>query len=389
MCGSALPLSLLLWTAISTTEGKVTALASVTAEAGRPFILGCNITTVAGDTIRQVRWTNNLNKLILAYEQSVPVRISHQQANIQLTRHHNDASYITIKNVQPQDEGCYTCYFDVFPSGSQEAKTCIKVSACPDWGHRRFIFPREIPEVLETKGRVHLHGNKTAISGKPATLSCWYSISKQVVQVLWKKTAEQGDTTRVVSYAMNGHYNLEKQFVDRVNLSRTLDNSELTIQSVKTEDEACYTCEFHTYPDGSKSGTACLSVYVLPNPEVTHVTMSTGITEANCTAQSRPAAEITWNVDGDNRTSGPPIVSEYDQGDGTTIVTSTLSFQTVLLNQVKCIVNHSGLEKPLSVSVNPNMAPAMVILLSVCGVAAVLLLCLCVCLCKCFVCIED
>lgn len=31
----------------------------------------------------------------------------------------------------------------------------------------------------------------------------------------------------------------------------------------------------------------------------------------------------------------------------------------------------------------------MVILLSVCGVAAVLLLCLCVCLCKCFICTDG
>ena len=35
------------------------------------------------------------------------------------------------------------------------------------------------------------------------------------------------------------------------------------------------------------------------------------------------------------------------------------------------------------------VGPAMVILLSVCGVAAVLLLCLCVCLCKCFICTDG
>lgn len=35
------------------------------------------------------------------------------------------------------------------------------------------------------------------------------------------------------------------------------------------------------------------------------------------------------------------------------------------------------------------VTPAMVILLSVCGVAVVLLLCLCVCLCKCFVCTNG
>lgn len=86
------------------------------------------------------------------------------------------------------------------------------------------------------------------------------------------------------------------------------------------------------------------------------MTSPSGVTEANCTAQSRPAAEIMWNVGGDNRTLGPPISSVYDQGDGTTIVTSTLLFQSGLLSDlsVKCIVHHQGLEKPLTVSLNSN-----------------------------------
>ncbi|XP_026219527.1 nectin-2-like [Anabas testudineus] len=368
MCASALPLCLLLWTVVSRAQVKVNAPSSLIAEAGYPLTFGCNITTSAGETVRQVRWLNSQNTVVLAYEQSVPLRISRQDPGVQLFVHFNNASYMTIKKVQPEDEGCYSCVFDIFPTGSQKGKTCITVT-----------------------GKVHLEGNKTAISGKPVTLSCLYSFPEKVQQVLWRKTAEQGDTTKVASYAKRGHHNIQQPFRGRVSLSRTLDDSQLTIQPVRTEDEACYTCEFHTFPDGTRSATACLSVYVLPKPEVTYVTSPSGVTEANCTAQSRPAAQITWNVGGDNRTLGPPISSEYDQGDGTTIVTSTLSFQSGLLSDmlVKCIVRHRGLEKPLSVSLYTDMGPAMVILLSVCGVAAVLLLCLCVCLCKCFVCTDD
>ncbi|XP_070786918.1 OX-2 membrane glycoprotein-like [Enoplosus armatus] len=371
MCGPALQLCLLLWiagTTVSRTQGEVIAPASLNAEAGRPLLLGCNVTTATGDTVRQVRWLDRHNKILLAYEQSAPVRISHQEPNVQLTASHNDASYITIKRVRPDDEGCYRCIFDVFPTGLQEGGTCVSVT-----------------------GKVHLEGNKTAVSGKPATLSCWYSLPERVHQVLWRKTAEQGDTTTVASYAKRGHRSIAEQFRGRVSLSLTLGDTQLTFQAVRTEDEACYTCEFHTYPDGTKSAAACLSVYVLPKPEVSHVTSSSGVTEANCTAQARPAAEIMWNVGGDNRTLGPPISSAYDQGDGTTIVTSTLFFQSGLLSDlsVKCIVHHQGLEKPLVVSLNTNVGPAMVILLSVCGVAAVLLLCLCVCLCKCFICTDD
>ncbi|KAM9334139.1 OX-2 membrane glycoprotein-like [Symphorus nematophorus] len=371
MCGPALPLCLLLWivgTAVSRTQGEVIAPVSLSVEAGGPLQLSCNITTAPGDSVRQVRWQNKLKRVILAYEPSSPVLISFRERNVQLTASHNDASYITIEKVQPEDAGCYHCVFDVFPTGKQEGKICAEVI-----------------------GKVNLDGNKTAVSGQPAALSCWYSLPEKVHQVLWRKTAEQGDTTTVASYAKRSHRIIRDQFKGRFSLSRSLGDTELTIQQVRTEDEACYTCEFHTYPDGTKSATACLSVYVLPKPEVTHVTSSSGVTEANCTAQSRPAAEIIWDVNGDNRTLGPPIVSAYDQGDGTTVVTSTLLFQSGLLNDVsvKCIAHHPGLTKPLTVTLNTNVGPAMVILLSVCGVAAVLLLCLCVCLCKCFICTDD
>lgn len=155
---------------------------------------------------------------------------------------------------------------------------------------------------------------------------------------------------------------------------------------------------------------------VLPKPEVIYVTSASGETEANCTARSRPAADITWDVGGDNRTLGPPVTSADSQGDGTTIVRSTLLFHSGLLKDVsvKCIIHHQGLRQPLTVPLNTNgeniatphvtncwprrlvfifnlsicatVGPATVILLSVCGVVAVLFLCLCICFCKCFVC---
>ncbi|XP_068165433.1 OX-2 membrane glycoprotein-like [Antennarius striatus] len=371
MCGPSLPLCLLLWVAgatVSRTRGEVIAPASLSAEAGRPLLLGCNITTATGDNIRQVRWHNSHDEILLAYELTVPVSVSHQDPNVQLAVSHGNGSYITIKKVRPSDEGCYRCVFDVFPTGLQEGRTCVSVTV-----------------------KVHLEGNQTAVSGQPASMSCRYGLPDTVQQVLWRKTAEQGDTTAVASYTKRGQQSVADQALGRVGMSRSLSDTRLTIHSVRMEDEACYTCEFHTYPDGTKSATACLSVYVLPKPEVGHVTSPSGVTEANCTAQSRPAADITWNVMRDNRTLGPPISSAYEQGDGTTIVTSTLLFQSGLLGDlaVKCIVYHPGLTKPLTVALNTSVSPAVVILLSVCGVAAVLLLCLCVCLCKCFICTDD
>lgn len=86
------------------------------------------------------------------------------------------------------------------------------------------------------------------------------------------------------------------------------------------------------------------------------MTVSSGVMEANCTAQSRPAAEITWDMGGDNRTLGPPILSSYDQGDGTTVVTSTLLLPSVLLSElsIKCVVHHQGVPRPLTVTLGKN-----------------------------------
>ena len=59
--------------------------------------------------MRQVRWHNRHNKILLAYEQSSPIRFSHTNPKVQLTTSHNDGSSITIEKVGPDDEGCYRC----------------------------------------------------------------------------------------------------------------------------------------------------------------------------------------------------------------------------------------------------------------------------------------
>lgn len=364
-----LSLSLLLWVLVSdrfTTRAQVSAPASLTVLAGRPLLLGCNITTAPGDAVRQVRWLNQSGDVLLAYEQNVPVRISHQEPLVRLAAAHRHRSAITLQGVR--HDGCYRCLFDVFPTGTQEGNTCVHVT-----------------------GEVLMEGNRTAVGGRSITLSCVYGLPERVRQVLWRRRAEQGDSSTVASLTKHRHHSVGEAFRDRVSLGSGLGETRLSIEPVRLEDEACYTCEFHTYPDGSRSATACLSVYVLPKPEVNRVTLSSGVTEVNCTARSRPAAEVFWSVGGDNGTLGPPTSWSYEQGDGITVVTSTLLVQSEELRDrdVKCIVQHPGLEEPVTLTLGSEMAPAKVILLSVCGVVAVLLLGLCVFLCKCLVCSDD
>ncbi|XP_030636372.1 OX-2 membrane glycoprotein [Chanos chanos] len=344
-------------TAVLRLQGKVSAPADLQVMVGLPLTLGCNVTMAAGDKLMQVLWTDPQNKTILSYSPEKADSVSTQKEHVELATHHEYTSAITIKKTESGDEGCYRCVFNIYPVGTQEGKACLSLMA-----------------------KVDLVGNKTAVSGKLATLSCRYRLAEKVKQVLWKKTAEQGDTTVVASFFGNS-LDVMEPFRDRFKLSRSLGNTQLSIQSVKTEDEGCYTCEFNTYPEGTKSGTACLTVYVLPKPQVDYVTVSPGVIEANCSVVSRPASEITWNIENDNRTLGPAVTSSYQQGDGTTMTVSSLLLQAELLDEetVTCVVQHKGLESPLSVSIS-KLGKTHVILIAVGCVTLLLLLCLCVCL---------
>lgn len=368
MCGPAWPLSLLLGSillAVSRTFGVVITPSAPTVEVGQSLNLSCSFTASAGDTIHQVRWLNKHKHTLLAYEPHSSARISHQDPNVRLQASHRGASHITIIAVRPDDEGCFHCIFDVYPRGQQDGQTCITVT-----------------------GKVEHGGNTTAVAGKPTTLSCSYTLPEKVQQVLWRKTTEQGARATMASYSKQGHQSIADMFLKRVTLSKNVGDSQLTIQEVKVEDEACYSCEFHTYPDGTRSAITCLSVFVLPKLEVNYVTLPTGVTEANCSAVSRPSAQIMWTLGGDNRTLGPPVLSSFSHSDGTTAVTSTVLLKAGTLSDVMCVVDHRGLDKPLSVPLT-NVSPAMVVLLVVASVVAVLLLCLCGWLCKCFVCNDD
>ncbi|XP_016533690.1 uncharacterized protein LOC103147207 [Poecilia formosa] len=376
MCGPVLPLCLLLWILRATQAAKVTASTNLNAEVGDPAHLHCNITIEKGETLHQVRWHDPHSNMILAYTTRPAIHVVHQDANLKVTVARTESSYITIKKVRPDDEGCFHCFFDVYPSGKQQGTICITI----------------------TGGRVQLEGNRTAIRGLPVTLSCSYPLVKRVAQALWRKTTEQGDTTTVASYAKIGSY-MGEQFKGRVRLSPTLGETRLTIEEVQTEDEACYTCEFHTYPDGTRKAVACLHVYVLPKPKVTYLTSPSGVTEANCTAQSRPPSAILWDTSVNSVTLGPPVMSVNSQGDGTTTVTSTLRF-TSALSTVKCVVQHQGLEKALTLVLKADglsddeiltdvVSSPNVVLISVCVAATVVILGLCVFFCKRFVCIND
>ncbi|KAK1802969.1 hypothetical protein P4O66_021508, partial [Electrophorus voltai] len=328
MCHCA---SVCLWMALilaPSLKAKVTAPSQLQATLGLPFMLACNVTVEDGDILKQVRWLDTHDTPILHYQPGRAGSIT-KRARVDLLDQQVHTSAISIQHANAGDEGCYTCVFDVYPSGQQQAKTCLILMA-----------------------KVESAGNRTAVRGKAVTFSCTYAHADQVLQVLWRKTEEQGDTALVASYTKWDNLLVEPPIQGRGELRPSLKHSQLSIHHVQTEDEGCYTCEFHTYPLGSRSATACLAVYVLPEPEVTSTPVRQGVVQANCTAVSRPPARLLWNVEGHNRTLGPSEMSSEQQGDGTTLVISSILLQSKLLDEedVTCTALHQGLETTVSVS---------------------------------------
>lgn len=103
--------------------------------------------------------------------------------------------------------------------------------------------------------------NKTAVRGKKASLSCSYGLPEKVEQVMWRHNPELGDSNEVASFAKRSDPMIEPPYQGRVWLSPSLSDSQLTIQPVAVQDEGCYTCVYHTYSDGPKSATVCLSTF--------------------------------------------------------------------------------------------------------------------------------
>ncbi|XP_077436378.1 OX-2 membrane glycoprotein [Vanacampus margaritifer] len=361
-CRKSLQVCLLLLL-VTKLQGKVTAPEHVQAGVGKPFTLTCALLKDRGDSVRQVRWLDVNNQTLLSYQPGNRDSVSGQQ-HVELNPSSKDTSSVTIQRVSFRDEGCYTCIFDLVQAGAKQGRTCLTVTAS-----------------------VTADSNKTAVSGKKATLSCSYGLPEKVQQVSWRYAKTPvGLSSEVASYAKRGDPMIESAYQGRVWLSASLSDSTLTIQPVAIQDEGCYTCLYSTHADGPKSSTVCLSTYALPKPQVSYKSTSAGLIEANCSAVSRPPVEMVWNVERDNRTVGPPVTTLLPRDDGTTLVISTLILRSGLLKDVsvKCLVHHKGLEAPIAVSMNTKIGTALAILISVTTVAALLVFALCFCLWKCF-----
>lgn len=108
-------------------SGRVTAPERLEAPVERPFTLTCSVSRDRGESLRQVRWLDIQNQTLLTYQPGNRDSVSGQH-HVELATSPKDTSAITIRRVGFRDEGCYTCIFDMHPSGSKQGQTCLTVT---------------------------------------------------------------------------------------------------------------------------------------------------------------------------------------------------------------------------------------------------------------------
>ncbi|KAM6154739.1 nectin-2 isoform 2-T2 [Erethizon dorsatum] len=125
----------------------------------------------------------------------------------------------------------------------------------------------------------------------------------------------------------------------------------LAIRDLRLEDEGNYTCEFATFPKGTRSGVTWLRVIAQPqsHAEAQEVTLSLDpVPVARCIARGgRPPAQITWisALDGEARDSQEP-------GPQPGTVTVSSRYTVVPLGQmdgvkITCKVDHESFQEPV------------------------------------------
>ncbi|XP_068122281.1 OX-2 membrane glycoprotein-like isoform X2 [Hyperolius riggenbachi] len=194
--------------------------------------------------------------------------------------------------------------------------------------------------------------------GSNVTLLCQLEANQSnIFQITWEK--ESGNFTGTVATSSRTYgEKLLGYSAGRTaqHTADTLNASAITINPVTLEDQGCFKCTFNVYPFGANSGTTCLDVYEtsISEPALDLHTVDSPDQAGKhlvvtCSANGKPAPEITWNL-----TAGLQIVPRtysIEHPNGTvTVISNFTNRVTQESNKVTCVVSHPALhhEKHLS-----------------------------------------
>uniref|UniRef100_A0A672GR16 Ig-like domain-containing protein n=1 Tax=Salarias fasciatus TaxID=181472 RepID=A0A672GR16_SALFA len=205
---------------------------------------------------------------------------------------------------------------------------------------KKFVFTDE---------RVHVSPNLTAPLGGGVYLSCRYRGQSEILSAQWKRRVSSRSKAKRLAGFSNGKAFSRDDFSPPSSLTNL--TVQMKVSSVAAEGE--YVCEFQSEEEDFFES---VFVTVVARPEVQTLVQAETVNNthyqtARCSAVGgRPTARISWLVGG-----LPPSdhlfavnTSEAPQSDGTSTLSSALTFPTHLQDQdsLLCLVHHPALAQP-------------------------------------------
>ncbi|XP_069376741.1 OX-2 membrane glycoprotein-like isoform X2 [Paralichthys olivaceus] len=149
---------------------------------------------------------------------------------------------------------------------------------------------------------IYGYGNIIAEHGGEAHYSCSVANPTGVLQVTWQRIGKDGPIQNLATYTQRFGQQVKEPYRGKVNFTEaSLNSTSISLSNVSWQDESCYICTFHVYPDGSKRQQTCLSVQGISSVDTAYVSRNASEgddveVEFSCSATGKPAPTIEWDV---------------------------------------------------------------------------------------------
>lgn len=221
-----------------------------------------------------------------------------------------------------------------------------------------------MPMRADTETIVLAHQEVRGFLGNNAMLPCKLQTQNSNVQVTLVTWMRPDPTGKPVSIAVfhptqGPSFPVHPSFPERGRLEFVaarpgveLRDATLAVRELRAEDEANYTCNFATFPHGSRSAATRLRVLAQPQnkAEIKKDPLSQEPVACCVSTGGRPPANISWSLGGKPNTSqvAGPLPGTFTVTSFLTLIPSS----QISLKNVTCIVKHETYEKPVTLTVH-------------------------------------
>ncbi|XP_004066798.1 OX-2 membrane glycoprotein [Oryzias latipes] len=184
--------------------------------------------------------------------------------------------------------------------------------------------------------------------GGEAHYECTVDPAKGVQQVTWQRSFEDESIENLATFSRRFGQEVNAAYRGKVEFTRAaLNSTAIRLRSASWEDESCYICLFHMYPEGSKRRHTCLKV-----TGVSSVNTSAALLQQeeergeelhafSCSATGKPAPSIHWELPPNAAVENQTETSTSRNPDGTVTSSRSVTLRAPPLwsGGVDCVLN--------------------------------------------------